>query len=49
VISDAHCAFIRTTPSRTNSTNKGKTAKIDVTPNEWETGSKICLYTGTSL
>src|SRR5437016_409844 len=45
----AHCAFILRTPKRTNSTTSGSTAKIDVIPKEWETGSSTCLYTGTSL
>jgi hypothetical protein len=49
VISAAHCAFILTTPSRMNSTTSGSTAKIEVSPKEWETGSRTCLYTMTSL
>src|SRR5437588_11880872 len=47
--SDAHCAFIRNTPSNTNSTTRGRTAKIEVTPSEWDTGSNTCLYTAHLL
>ena len=49
VISDAHCAFILKPPSSTNSTTNGSTAKIAVSPSEWDTGSRTCLYTVTSL
>ena len=48
-ISEAHWAFILKPPSRTNSTSSGRTAKIAVSPREWETGSRTCLYTETSL
>src|SRR5450755_30309 len=43
-ISEAHWAFIRTPPSNTKSNNSGITAKIDVSPSEWDTGSRTCLY-----
>ena len=48
-IKEAHWAFILKPPSRTNSTTSGKTAKTAVSPREWETGSRTCLYTVTSL
>ena len=48
-ISDAHWAFIRKPPRRTNRTTSGSTAKIAVSPSEWDTGSRTCLYTLTSL
>src|SRR6201993_1119278 len=48
-ISEAHWAFILKPPRRTNSTTSGKTAKIAVSPSEWDTGSRTCLYTETSL
>ena len=48
-ISEAHWAFILKPPNRTNSTTSGSTAKIAVNPSEWETGSRTCLYTETSL
>src|SRR5579872_420578 len=47
-ISEAHQAFSRTTPSSTNSVSSGKTAKIEVNPSEWETGSRTCLYISSS-
>lgn len=43
MISDAQWALSRTTPSSTN----GKMAKIDVSPSEWDTGSRTCLYTAS--
>ncbi len=48
-ISAAHCAFILNTPSSRNSATSGRTAKIDVTPSEWDTGSSTCLYMSTPL
>ncbi len=44
VITDASHAFIRNAPSRMNSVSSGSAAKIEVTPSEWETGSRTCLY-----
>src|SRR4051812_14333107 len=43
-MSDAHCAFMRTPPSRTNSDSSGSTAKMDERPSEFDTGSSTCLY-----
>src|ERR1700757_2972977 len=43
--SAAHCALSRTTPSRMKSVTRGRTAKIDVSPSEPDTGSSTCLYT----
>src|SRR5450755_3270385 len=43
-MSEAHWAFIRTPPSSTNNDSNGRTAKIDVRPSEWATGSRACLY-----
>ena len=48
-ISEAHWAFILKPPSRMNSTSSGTMAKIAVSPSEWDTGSRTCLYTETSL
>ena len=48
-ISDAHWAFSLKPPRRTKRTTNGRTAKIAVSPSEWDTGSRTCLYTGTSL
>src|SRR5262249_9825327 len=48
-ISEAHWAFILKPPRRTNRTTSGSTAKIAVSPREWDTGSSTCLYTWTSL
>src|SRR4051794_4677135 len=43
-MSDAHCAFIFTPPSRTNSVMIGSAAKIDDSPRESPTGSYTCWY-----
>src|SRR3954468_17562112 len=43
-MSAAHCAFILTRPSSTNSVRSGSTAKIVDSPSESPTGSKTCLY-----
>src|SRR5215211_2661862 len=44
-IKAAHCAFIRTPPSRRNSAMSGSAANIAVRPSDPETGSKSCVYT----
>src|SRR5436305_383547 len=44
VITEASHAFILTTPKSTNSVSRGRTAKIEVRPSEWPTGSSTCLY-----
>src|SRR3979411_2904598 len=44
-INDAHWAFNFRTPRSKNNTSSGRTAKIEVIPREWETGSRTCLYT----
>ncbi len=49
MINDAQCAFILNTPRSRNSTTSGKIANSDVSPSEWDTGSKTCLYMRTSL
>src|SRR4051794_18350224 len=41
----AHCAFIFSPPSSTNSVSTGSTAKIADRPSESETGLKSCVYT----
>src|SRR5665647_2222659 len=44
VISEAHCAFIFTTPSSTKIVSSGRTAKIVDSPSECPMGSKIWWY-----
>ena len=48
-ISEAHWAFIRTPPRSTNSDTSGRTANIDESPSEWDTGSRTWLYIAPPL
>src|SRR5215213_960816 len=41
----AHCAAMRTPPSKTNKVSTASTAKMELSPSELDTGSKSWVYT----